>query len=871
MLFGEVADLSPEERTVYFEANRVPRALVTEIESLLGYDRPAETLAGLVAACASGFDTPPIEYCGPYRLVRLIGHGGMGSVYEGRRSDGEVDLQVAVKLVRAAGFPIFQERFVRERQILASLKHPGVARLLDAGHTPAGQPWLAMEFVDGVPVDVFCAGLRLREKLNLFLRVCEAVSWLHQNLVIHRDLKPSNILVERNGNPKLLDFGIAKMIDENADSGQTRERILTPDYGSPEQILGTARTTATDVYSLGVILYVLLTGSSPYPQPAEGRSLEELVLNVQPAPPRRFNRALPHDLDFVTAKALRKDPTERYVSVDALAADVRAVLESRPVKARSGTAVYLTRKFLRRHWLPSAAVSAAILSLTIGIVEVSRERAVAQHRFAQLRQLSNQLLALDDDVRGLPGSTKTREHILKISTVYLDGLEREAGDDADLMLEVAKARMVTAEILGVRTSSSLGRIAEAEHTLDDAEALVRRALAAGPRSPRDAMLLGAQIEADHVIAADAVTDWDREESHAERATGYLDAFAKAGAASREQMQAAARVAMNVGHAEMNMHHYARAVPDIRASLGMMKAAGSSQADVAQGLSLLGNAQRQSGDLTGALASVNEARRIAEHADFRTPSARVLALYAIYWRQGVILGDRQEISWGRTTDAVEPFRKAFDIVYQASLRDPKDFSLRDRLGSVGVSLGDALRDSDPERALEIYGVTLERLREGTEQLTKREESKVLSHSSYALRHMHRFGEARQRVEDAMGVLHSLADYQARVGLIGDEWHDAMQAQAELDLELGRSAAARATLLELYRQVEARKPAPETDLNHAAAMSRIYVALSRAAAALSLNEEAAKFDKLRLALWTIWDRRLPGNWYIRERLQETVARP
>jgi serine/threonine protein kinase len=201
----------------------------------------------------------------------------MGAVFLAKRADGEVEQRVAIKFVRsAAEETTFRDRFLRERQILASLSHPGIARLLDAGHTAGGQPYLVMEYIDGTPIDVYAETLDLRGKLRLFLLVCDAISYAHRNLVIHRDLKPSNILVEAGGQPKLLDFGIARILDEQTDRNLTKELLLTPDYASPEQVRGAAHTTATDVYSLAAVLYRLLTGRSPHTS-ADGRAEDSVA------------------------------------------------------------------------------------------------------------------------------------------------------------------------------------------------------------------------------------------------------------------------------------------------------------------------------------------------------------------------------------------------------------------------------------------------------------------------------------------------------------------------------------------------------------------------------------------------------------------
>ena len=325
-LFQEIADLTSDQRENFYTRRQVPAAARAELESLLVFDDgPDDPLSGLVESAAEEFlrlNAPVSEngMCGPYRLVRLLGNGGMGAVYLAERADGELEHRVAIKFLRiGADLPSFRSRFLRERQILATLNHPGIARLLDAGHS-AGQPYLVMEHVDGVRIDEYTTELEIRAILALFLRVCEAVSYAHRNLIVHRDLKPSNILVDAAGQPKLLDFGIAKILDAPEETG-TLDRLLTPEYGSPEQMRGEGHATTTDVYSLGAVLYRLLIGESPKASPSSAKRL-------------------PKDLEFILAKAMRKEPEERYASVEAFSEDIHAYLEHRPVRARARNAWY---------------------------------------------------------------------------------------------------------------------------------------------------------------------------------------------------------------------------------------------------------------------------------------------------------------------------------------------------------------------------------------------------------------------------------------------------------------------------------------------------------------------------------------------------
>src|SRR5262249_10124854 len=267
-----------------------------------------------------------------------------------------------------------------------------------------GQPYLVMEYIDGKPIDTYTEGLSVRAKLALFLKVCSAISYLHRNLIVHRDLKPANILVTEDGEPKLLDFGIAKMIGLTPEATSST-RILTPDYASPEQVTDGPVTTATDIYSLGAVLYKLLTGASPHQ--FDGNSPGAIALGIssgQITPPSKLMPGLKGDLEVVLMKALRREPRERYESVDAMAEDLRACLEWRPVQARSGDVWYRTRRWLRHYWVAAAAVTTVVASLSAGLYVANRQRIVAERRFDQLKKLSGSMIDLDRDIRVLPGS-----------------------------------------------------------------------------------------------------------------------------------------------------------------------------------------------------------------------------------------------------------------------------------------------------------------------------------------------------------------------------------------------------------------------------------------------------------------------------------
>ena len=376
-------------------------------------------------------DQPARKPVGPYEIDRPLGRGGMGAVYLAHRADGQFEQKVAIKLIdRPLETDLFHERFRQERQILASLQHPYIARLLDGGVTADDDLFLVMEYVDGLPIHRFCQERQLSQtqRIDLFLRVCEAVQFAHQNFIVHRDLKPDNILVAEDGTPRLLDFGTAKLLSPSMagqDSQFTRDGYLsfTPQYASPEQVLGNPITTASDTYSLGVLLYLLLTGTPPYE--LKDLTMGQMLKTVCEEAPRRPSVAgggkrIDTDLEAILLKALRKEPQERYLTAERLGDDLRAYLEGLPVAARHGTFRYRASKFIRRHRWGLAAAAVLVVTLIAGVAAVlwqarvaNRERRIADEerrraeaRSADLRQLSNSLLTeLDDAIQQIPGST----------------------------------------------------------------------------------------------------------------------------------------------------------------------------------------------------------------------------------------------------------------------------------------------------------------------------------------------------------------------------------------------------------------------------------------------------------------------------------
>jgi tetratricopeptide (TPR) repeat protein len=448
-----------------------------------------QTVSVAVQAGSGGFIGRRL---GAYRLVAEIGRGGMGVVYEAHRDDQAFDRRAAIKILPASSGSSLAERFQFERQVLASLDHPGIARLLDAGTTPDGLPYFVMELVDGQRIDDWCRerGLRLRDRVALVERVCEALAYAHQHLVIHRDVKPANILVMGDGQPKLLDFGIATMLSAEGETsaGLTRTGLhsFTPEYASPEQVTRERVTTASDVYSLGVVLYQLLAERAPYAI-KELSPLEAMRTICEVDPPLMSvvathdeRGALRGDPDAIVAKALAKLPRERYSTIAELSADLHAWRDGRPVSAAPQSVAYRARRFVRRHRGAVAAAVAIVLAIVIGATATAwqahvaaQERDKAENRFRQVREFSRSLLFdVHNALRPVPGATEARRLLLSRAVQFLDGLSADAGGDHALKLELAEGYRGLGAVQGGAGTENVGDLAAAAVSFQKAATLV---------------------------------------------------------------------------------------------------------------------------------------------------------------------------------------------------------------------------------------------------------------------------------------------------------------------------------------------------------------------------------------------------------------
>jgi serine/threonine protein kinase len=500
-IFDAAVDLDDEARRVLLDARCGTNArLRSDVELLLASDARAGELVEPTSSAMDTFPDPAPSVgsiVGTFRLVEEIGTGGMGTVYRAQRDDGFAQ-QVAIKIIATpASHAVAARRFRAERQILASLQHPHIVTLLDGGITTGGYAYLVMEYVDGTPITQYCAeqALTLVNRLQLFRLVCSAVQYAHRHSVVHRDLKPANVIVTAEGVPKVLDFGVAKLLDRSAPSATTTGiglAPLTPNYASPEQLRGLPLTSSSDVYALGVMLYELVSGERPYE--TEGKPLDEMIrLVVDTDPPRpsavsasrtrlpyERARALRGDVDAIVLRAMAKRPEERYSSAEELADDINRFTQGVPVVAREPSLGYLARKMATRHRVAFFTAATSLVLVIAALVaavwqaQVARaQRERAEARFTEVRQLANSLIfEIHDTVAPLPGSTPVRHALISKALAYLEKLAAEAGDDQTLLLELSSAYSRVGTVQGSGSEANLGETEDAIASFRRGQALV---------------------------------------------------------------------------------------------------------------------------------------------------------------------------------------------------------------------------------------------------------------------------------------------------------------------------------------------------------------------------------------------------------------
>jgi serine/threonine protein kinase len=680
---------SQDRRAFLSRACEGDDALRREAESLIAHadgsdlGAPVRDVAGRIAAEQAGRYLG--RRIGPYRVTSVIGSGGMGVVYAAVRDDQQYSKQVAIKLVkRGMDTDFVLGRFRTERQILATLEHPQIARLIDGGATEDGQPYLVMEHVDGLPITQYCENNRLSlvERLDLFRSVCEAVQYAHRNLVVHRDIKPGNILVTKERLPKLLDFGVAKLLAPAPPSEQGTltslgVQMLTPDYASPEQVRGERVTTATDVYSLGAVLYELLTGVRPHRlNDYTPEEIEEAICRAEVERPsmavlrnerlpekirRQAARGLTGDLDNIVLMALRKEAERRYASVEQLSEDLRQYFRGRPVSARPDTLAYRAGKFVRRYKLAVAAGVVAAASLVAGSAATFWQARRAEQRFQQVRKLANVFLFdLHDRLQNLAGATEVRQFVVRTGLEYLASLEREAGGDRALMRELALAYQKVGDVQGYPLASNLG---DRSGAMDSYQKTIRILEGIDPRS-RDSRVQLDRAEAYRKLAEVQIARGDLRAALAtfRKAQSIVQAVLESDAANQPAMTL----------------------------LGILQ-------------NSVGRALSTTFDIPALAREAAEAVAFNEKLAAANPSdPRLLGVLATSYR---LTGTALQRA-GRHQDALGYFLKNVDIRERRAAMEPSNVGLRRQLMLAHSFVGDLLIDPmmtppEPSRALDSF--------------------------------------------------------------------------------------------------------------------------------------------------------------------------
>jgi eukaryotic-like serine/threonine-protein kinase len=837
-IVNDALEREPGERAQFLaQACGGDAALRAEVDSLLAHEQPAEDFIEQPAfelpttLTTHGNGRPePARRIGPYKLVREIGHGGMGAVWLAVRDD-EFRKQVAVKLIkRGMDSDFILRRFRTERQILASLDHPNIARLLDGGTTDDGSPYLVMEYAEGQPIADYCDRHKLTtaERLRLFRDVCAAVHYAHQRLVVHRDLKPSNIIVTKDGAVKLLDFGIAKLLTPEM-SSQTLDptapelRLMTPEYASPEQVRGEPITTASDVYSLGVVLYELLTGHRPYrlksraphevmravcdseperPSTAVTREetvsagesavtlTPETVSKTRDGQPAALRRRLKGDIDNIVLMALRKEPQRRYASVEQFSEDIRRHLDGLPVIARKSTLGYRASKFVRRNRLAVGAAALVLVTLVAGIVLTTRARARAERRFNEVRQLAKAVVFdYSDEIEKLPGSTPVRQRIVSDALKYLDGLAREAGDDRALKLELAEAYQRIGNIQGNGNYNNLGDTQGALTSYRKALALQEPLAADEPRNTD----VRRHLARTHALIGDVLWDMGK-------LNETLESYRRA-LTLRE-----AEVAENPNDVEAK-----RELAGLLLSLGDLSGN--------EGVANLGDTaaatayHRKSFAIREALAAVEP-----QKAELRRD------LYDGLLR----LGDMQRIT-GDANAAVETYRKCLTLIEELSAADPHNVYRRSEIANTAIRLGRLLNEQErAAEALEAIKKALSVMEslaaaESANAAFRRNLCVTHSYAVISLLKLKRPAEALEHARKSMAIIESLAAADASNQMFRADLAIAHRRTGDAFAQLNDvPAALRHHRQALTLQEEMKAEVPDTSLHENVAISQWRVA-------------------------------------------------
>jgi hypothetical protein len=802
------------------------------------------------------------ETLGHYQVIDEIGRGGMGTVWLGERAAGDYQQQVAVKLIRPGlESASLVTRFEAERRILAGLVHPSIARLLDGGAGPGGRPYLVMEYVEGLPLTAAGDGLPLRRKLELFLAVADAVAYAHRNLVVHRDLKPGNILVGEGGMPKLLDFGIAKLIDPNEDVTMTAAGALafSPEYASPEQVTGERITTATDVYGLGAVLYELVTGHKAQPVAAPTpAAIYRAACETEPPRPSSaapaLRRELAGDLDAIVMKALRKAPEARYSSAAELAEDMRRFLAAKPVRARHGKLAYRLRLFARRNRVAVAAGALAALGLFGGLLtagwqasERAKEARLAERRFAQVRGLATRFLFdFDQAIADLPGSTEARRMVIAAAVEHLDGLAAEAAGDDGLQAELAQAYLRLGRIQGAFDMANLGQMDQALASFGKSRQLAERLVRQEPRAEHLEALAVVRLDTAVALIATGRDPEARRELEEGLSIGRRLA---AGSATEEHRRLLSSMLLRLADFQRHRGELADARRSLEEALNDMTGRPATT------LARLGLVSRDLGDLEAARGYFERALATvppdSQGSQLKTRCHLLADLATIsYAAHGP--------SFGQKAEAASLADQALACGDQVMATDAKDVGAFHALLEPLASASSLFAAIDPERGLALAERTASHLARAAALAPQAfdlelENALAALDRGEALLGLGRLEEARRAAEGALPALTAAAGR----GQVDPRAADARwQAQLQLaKIFAASSQAVRAEesgrrALELARQGWSASPARPYHRYKVAESAELLARVLLAKGDAAAKAEAARLNGEAAALWTAW---------------------
>jgi tetratricopeptide (TPR) repeat protein len=734
-LFLAASELPPADRAAFVDRETAEDPeLRAAVNGMLhhtgdGGTRFLHAIEQTAAVAAAAIDAGP-THIDRYTIVRELGRGGMGTVYLAERSDREFHQQVAIKVVtRGLDSAQVVERFRHERRILASLDHPNIARLFDGGATDSGAPYLVMEYIEGRPIVDHCRerDLPIRERLLLFAQICAAVQHAHQKLIVHRDIKPGNILVTPAGIPKLLDFGIAKLLSPDGDARIAAEaltrvgtRMLTPDYASPEQIRGEPVSVATDVFSLGAVLYELLTGQRAHRfETYTDAEFYRVICDTEVTPPSeavgdaRLRKQLAGDLDNIVALALRKDPARRYVSVEQFASDVRHYLEGRPVAARPETLLYRTRKFVTRNRIPVAAAVLVVVSLAVGIVgttiqarRADAQAARAERRFQEVRKLANTFVFdIYDGMIEIPGTAQVRGRVVATALEYLDSLASEAEGDVALQTELAGAYKRIGDVQGNPSLSGFGEVEASLVSYDKALGILRRLADRPDPDPKVLADLGTFERNTGSVRLNA-GDASRAAQHLRRSIAVWERRNPTRGVDIQGDTGLAQAWGILGQSLMALGQSAEAVQSHQAAVALLRewlprqTLPTTRGTLSIFLTDLGDAQRDVGDLRGAVESFREAVSIRKPMVESDPTALNYRrrLHILNRSLAEVFGHPFVLNLGDATVAEAHAAETLSAAERMVKEDrSSDRSLQDLLWA-NLTMGSVLLPTQPRRAL-----------------------------------------------------------------------------------------------------------------------------------------------------------------------------